>query len=76
MTLFVARVPTPALQAYWIELPDKRAASVWIALDESTLDNGCMWYGAGTHTQPLRLQLVLPGERLGRGRRGLGRTRF
>ena len=27
---------------------------MWIALDESTLDNGCMWYGAGTHAQPLR----------------------
>lgn len=39
---------TPAHQdqAYWIELPDKRAVSIWIALDESTIDNGCVWvYG-------------------------------
>lgn len=49
--------PTPAHQdqAYWIELADKRAVSVWVALDESTLDNGCMWYGPKTHVGPLRV---------------------
>ena len=38
--------PTPWHQdcAYWPDLPDKRAASCWIALDEATLDNGCMWF--------------------------------
>jgi phytanoyl-CoA hydroxylase len=48
--------PTPWHQdaAYWVDLPDKRALSVWLALDEATLDNGCMWYGPGTHLQPLR----------------------
>jgi len=35
-------------------VPDKRAVSIWIALDEATLDNGCMWYGRGTHLLPLR----------------------
>lgn len=48
--------PTPAHQdqSYWIELPDKRAVSIWVALDASTLDNGCMWYAPGTHLAPLR----------------------
>lgn len=41
-------------QAYWPELPDKRAVSVWVAIDDATLDNGCMWYGRGTHLLPLR----------------------
>ena len=38
--------PTPWHQdfAYWIDLPDRRAASCWIALDDATLDNGCMWF--------------------------------
>lgn len=35
-------------------LQDKRAVSIWVALDESTIDNGCMWYGPGTHKLPLR----------------------
>lgn len=28
--------------------------SIWIALDEATMNNGCMWYGSGTHLLPLR----------------------
>lgn len=48
--------PTPAHQdqSYWPELTDKRAVSVWVALDDSTVENGCMWYGPRTHLQPLR----------------------
>lgn len=41
--------------AYWIDLPDKRAVSFWIALDDAKLDNGCMWYVPGSHKNPLRL---------------------
>lgn len=38
--------PTPWHQdaAYWINMPDKRAVSCWIALDEVEEDNGCMWF--------------------------------
>jgi phytanoyl-CoA hydroxylase len=48
--------PTPQHQdqSYWTDVPDKRAVSFWIALDASTVDNGCMWYGRGTHLAPLR----------------------
>lgn len=39
--------PTPAHQdcAYWPFLPDKRAMSVWVALDDASVESGCMWYG-------------------------------
>ncbi|MFF7601623.1 phytanoyl-CoA dioxygenase family protein [Streptomyces mirabilis] len=49
-------VPTPWHQdaAYWVGLPDTRAVSIWVALDESVLDNGCMWYVRGSHETPLR----------------------
>ncbi|MGW1062119.1 phytanoyl-CoA dioxygenase family protein [Micromonospora rubida] len=49
-------VPTPWHQdaAYWIPLPDTRAASIWVALDDVFPDNGCMWYVQGSHTQTLR----------------------
>lgn len=40
--------------AYWLKLPDIRALSCWVALDETTIDNGCMWYVPGSHLQPIR----------------------
>jgi ectoine hydroxylase-related dioxygenase (phytanoyl-CoA dioxygenase family) len=48
--------PTPWHQdcAYWIEMPDKRAVSAWMPLDEAHLDNGCMWYVPGSHLKPMR----------------------
>ncbi|MFD0273089.1 phytanoyl-CoA dioxygenase family protein [Kitasatospora sp. NPDC127111] len=49
-------VATPWHQdaAYWIDLPDTRAVSIWVALDDAVPDNGCMWYVKGSHTEPLR----------------------
>jgi ectoine hydroxylase-related dioxygenase (phytanoyl-CoA dioxygenase family) len=48
--------PTPWHQdcAYWIDMPDKRAVSCWVSLDEARRDNGCMWYVPGSHLQPMR----------------------
>ena len=48
--------PTPWHQdcAYWINMPDTRAASCWTALDDAVLDNGCMWYVPGSHLLPIR----------------------
>jgi ectoine hydroxylase-related dioxygenase (phytanoyl-CoA dioxygenase family) len=40
--------------AYWISMPDTRAASCWVALDDAVIDNGCMWYVAGSHLLPVR----------------------
>ena len=40
--------------AYWIDMPDKRALSIWFAIDEATLENGCMWYTPKSHKSPLR----------------------
>lgn len=38
--------PTPWHQdaAYWIDMPDKRSVSCWIALDKAYKENGCMWF--------------------------------
>ncbi|MBU3025278.1 phytanoyl-CoA dioxygenase family protein [Zobellia galactanivorans] len=38
--------------AYWIDLPDKRSVSCWIALDDVYEENGCMWF-ARRHDQKL-----------------------
>lgn len=58
------KTPTPWHQdcAYWIDLPDRRAASCWIALDDATVDNGCLWFVPGSHRQAMR-----PHRPAGRG---------
>lgn len=33
---------------YW-SFDDRRALTVWVALDDATLENGCLWYLPGTH---------------------------
>jgi ectoine hydroxylase-related dioxygenase (phytanoyl-CoA dioxygenase family) len=47
--------PTPFHQdmAYWPTLPDLRAVSCWIALDDVTVDSGCLWFVRGReHRRP------------------------
>jgi phytanoyl-CoA hydroxylase len=49
--------PTPWHQdeAYWLpEIPDRRSFSVWLALDDAEVENGCMWFVPGSHNQPTR----------------------
>ena len=37
-------------EAYWpAGMADKRAITVWTALDAATKENGCMWYIRGSH---------------------------
>ena len=49
-------VPTPWHQdeSYWLNMPDKRAVSFWVALQDVNVDNGCMWFVPGSHKLPLR----------------------
>lgn len=48
--------------AYWINMPDKRAVSCWLALDNATIDNGCMWYVPGSHLKEIRLHKSAGGK--------------
>jgi hypothetical protein len=41
-------------QAYWINTDDRRTATCWLAIDDSTLDNGCMQFLPGSHREPVR----------------------
>ena len=38
--------------AYWPETPDTRTATMWLAIDHSTLDNGCMRFVPETIHEP------------------------
>ncbi|TMM59010.1 phytanoyl-CoA dioxygenase family protein [Maribacter algarum] len=46
--------------AYWIDMPDKRAASCWVAIDHAYRENGCMWYTPKSHLSP-----ILPHVQIG-----------
>jgi len=50
-------------QAYWPVLPDSRTATCWLAIDDSTLANGCMRFVPGTHLQPIRPHRPLKNDR-------------
>jgi phytanoyl-CoA hydroxylase len=50
-------------QAYWIDTDDRRTATCWLAVDPSTLDNGCMQFLPGSHQEPVRPHHPLHGDR-------------
>ncbi len=51
-------------QAYWPATPDTRTASFWMALDDTTLENGCLCFVPGSHLEPaLRAHRPLHGDR-------------
>jgi phytanoyl-CoA hydroxylase len=50
-------------QAYWIDTDDRRTATVWLAVDDSTLDNGCMQFLPGSQREPVRPHYPLHGDR-------------
>lgn len=41
-------------EAYWLNVPDKRAASCWLSLDHATLESGCMWFVPGSNLKEVR----------------------
>ena len=50
--------------AYWIDTPDTRTATLWLAIDHSTVENGCMHFVPGSHLEPrLRPHAPLHGDR-------------
>lgn len=50
-------------QAYWIDTDDRRTATCWLAVEDSTLDNGCMQFLTGSHREPVRPHHPLHGDR-------------
>lgn len=50
--------------AYWTATRDPRTASLWLALDDSTEENGCLRFVARSHLEPeLRPHRPLHGDR-------------
>ena len=38
--------------------PKQTCLGLWLALDDATLDNGCLWVRPGSHFEPLRRQFI------------------
>jgi len=41
---------------HYFNVEDNKTVSVWMALDDATVENGCMWYLPGQQTKPLEHQ--------------------
>ena len=50
-------------QAYWIDTDDRRTATCWLAVDDSSMENGCMQFLPGSHREPVRPHRPLHGDR-------------
>ena len=43
---------------YLFTTPHQTCLGLWLALDDATVENGCLWARKGSHAEPLRSQLV------------------
>jgi ectoine hydroxylase-related dioxygenase (phytanoyl-CoA dioxygenase family) len=50
-------------QAYWIDTDDRRTATCWLAVDDSTIENGCLQFLPGSQHEPVRAHYPLHGDR-------------
>lgn len=41
---------------HYFDVEDNKTVSVWMALDDATVENGCMWYLPGQQSKPLAHQ--------------------
>lgn len=62
-----ATTPWHQDEAYWDADKEYNSLSIWIPLQEATLENGCMWFVPGTHQQD-----VLPHRPIGNDPRVIG----
>ena len=50
-------------QAYWISTDDRRTATCWLALDDTSPENGCLQFLPGSHREPVRPHHPATGDR-------------
>jgi len=57
-----AETPWHQDEAYWDEATLAESVSIWIPLQEATLENGCMWFLPGSHRFPVHAHRPLGGD--------------
>ena len=50
--------------------PKQTCIGLWVALDEATLENGCLWVRPGSHKERVRRQFVRNPEHFGKSLTG------
>eukprot|EP01012_Entosiphon_sulcatum_P016988 TRINITY_DN21840_c0_g1_i1.p2 TRINITY_DN21840_c0_g1~~TRINITY_DN21840_c0_g1_i1.p2 ORF type:complete len:190 (-),score=23.93 TRINITY_DN21840_c0_g1_i1:24-593(-) len=55
-------VPWHQDEGYWPDMPDKRAVSCWVAIDEAVVDNGCMWFHPSGPVNLFKHSPACPGK--------------
>lgn len=56
---FVGGAVTPHQDACFLETaPNQTVVGLWLAIDDATLNNGCLWARNGSHVEPLRRRFV------------------
>lgn len=51
-------------EAYWPTMEDKRATSCWVAMDDTTVENGCIWFIPKSHLKILPHRPVAEGKHI------------
>ncbi len=58
-----AATPWHQDEAYWpVPMQDARSCSTWLALQEATVDNGCMWFVPGSHRLGVLMHQPIGGD--------------
>lgn len=57
-----AETPWHQDEAYWDPGLEYESLSIWVPLQEATVDNGCMWFVPGTHTDEVHPHRSVGGD--------------
>jgi len=57
-----AETPWHQDEAYWDPSLDYESMSIWVPLQEATVDNGCMWFVPGTHKLEVKEHRSVGGD--------------
>src|ERR1044072_119689 len=67
-----AETPWHQDQAYWDPEYDYNSMSVWIPLQQATVENGCMWFVPGSHRLDIHTHQSIGGDTRIHGLEALG----
>eukprot|EP00525_Craspedostauros_australis_P013714 CAMPEP_0198124944 /NCGR_PEP_ID=MMETSP1442-20131203/41377_1 /TAXON_ID= /ORGANISM="Craspedostauros australis, Strain CCMP3328" /LENGTH=381 /DNA_ID=CAMNT_0043784459 /DNA_START=39 /DNA_END=1184 /DNA_ORIENTATION=+ len=56
--------------------PKQSCLGLWLALDDATLENGCLWVRPGSHKEPLRRQFIRNPEYFEEGKMDASKLTF